>query len=251
MAIANSSDAKKHCSYGAADAETIGDFFDQEHIGGGRRSVLFVDPLCNYMRRLPYALPPEQPANAPPVVSPPGTPELAWHEGSPEREVHVQDAKPACLLGYGEFSSRSSLTRHTIRVHIEKGTTFGEPFPCPEWRRLRWEDYIVRSPPEWSIHLGRCHGKQHAPTLYSDKTYVVKAPQIRQARARYAPSIKARTARCFFCAAIYTPGRGFSWHFNREHRNRGLFERPFPCPECRKQEAKLSRNILHQPSSGS
>ena len=139
-------------------------------------------------------------------------------------------------VGCGSFSNRSNLTRHTISIHIQRGTTFHEPFPCPVCRRLGQQDYIVNSPSGWSHHVETNHGKQNAPVLYSGKTYTEKAPRVRNLKSRSVPKMEGRTARCFFCASMYAPGSGFSSHFNKAHKNRGLFKQPFPCPECRKQE---------------
>lgn len=220
--------------------------------------------LVNYLRHLPCARPGQLARtpgpvhyDRPPAKKSPGiqstcllAPELAHHDGSPGLISPVEatylrapglvdcDGSPGreepavrstCLLGCGStFDTKSNLTRHTIRVYIENGTTFQKAFPCPKCRGQQREEFIVTSPAHWARHVHVSHGEQHAPNLYSGRAY--RTSQIPKTKPQ-----REKPVGCFFCSGQYVPGQGFSAHFNREYRNKGLFKRPFLCPECRKQ----------------
>lgn len=126
--------------------------------------------------------------------------------------------QPRCLLGCGVYCRRSELTKHYKKIHVKNGT-FKQPFWCPECRRLGMEDsWISGGESAWSNHVETVHDKIHAPYFPS---YSTPAED---------PS------RCLICSSSFLPGRGLTRHFRLIHvRKEGMFEQPFPCPECRRQ----------------
>ncbi|KAH6699522.1 hypothetical protein EV126DRAFT_342225, partial [Verticillium dahliae] len=119
-----------------------------------------------------------------------------------------------CLLGCGPMHSRYSLSRHVQRRHKE---TFRITFFCPEClsksqgKRKR----IIDGQSEWSTHVERYHGKHNSP--YSP---------------RQSPLVKSGRSRQFKTFPKFAAGHAFSRHINSAHLAQGLFNEPFPCPEC-------------------
>lgn len=238
-------------SHNGKEAEKIGALFQEEHNDERRLEVM--DMLLSYLRHLPCALP-EQAAN---------TPRLTPHDESPERKTHPMegiraselvcrdesperkrpDGESVCLLACGEtFSTNSNLTRHTKLVHVKNGT-FDKPFACPECENQQRKECVVSSPPEWARHVEMEHGRQHAPRLYSNKTYKAKASNKTYKTKASNKPMRGNPVGCYFCTREYVPGKGFSAHLNKEHRSRGIFEQPFLCPECLKQGASQNTTI--------
>ncbi|EEY24057.1 conserved hypothetical protein [Verticillium alfalfae VaMs.102] len=127
-----------------------------------------------------------------------------------------------CLFGCKPLSSRYALNRHVASIHRD---TFSTPFHCPECLSQDKKEIIINGLSEWIIHATRYHGKRNAP-YRPQKSSPASSGRSRRIRS-------PRKAECKLCQGQFAAGNGFSRHMNSAHLHQGLFDEPFPCPECK------------------
>ncbi|CRK21974.1 hypothetical protein BN1708_013242, partial [Verticillium longisporum] len=127
-----------------------------------------------------------------------------------------------CLFGCKPLSSRFALNRHVASIHRD---TFSTPFHCPECLSQDKKEIIINGLSEWIIHATRYHGKRSAPYCPQNSSL---ASSGRSRRIR-----SSQKAECKLCQGQFAAGNGFSRHMNSAHLHQGLFDEPFPCPECK------------------
>lgn len=84
---------------------------------------------------------------------------------------------------------------------------------------------VIKGLLEWTIHLTKCHGRQHSP--------IQSELELRQ-RGRRLPRVRTQPARCLLCSNEYHTGMGYSRHYNRRHKRMDCAS-TFFCPECKLQ----------------
>lgn len=128
-----------------------------------------------------------------------------------------KDKLSRCLLGCGSFRGRSELTKHYQRIHVKKGT-FDRPLSCPECQQQGVDSVIEGGLSAWSNHVETVHGKIYAPNLPS-----------------YAHPVMG-SSQCLLCNGYFMQGGGLTRHIRRTHEKKeGIFDHPFPCPECHRR----------------
>ncbi|KAM9875700.1 hypothetical protein VDGL01_10251 [Verticillium dahliae] len=127
-----------------------------------------------------------------------------------------------CLFGCKPLSSRFALNRHVASIHRD---TFSTPFHCPECLSQDKKEIIINGLSEWIIHATRYHGKRSAPYCPQNSSL---ASSGRSRRIR-----SSQKAECTLCQGQFAAGNGYSRHMNSAHLHQGLFDEPFPCPECK------------------
>ncbi|KAH6699524.1 hypothetical protein EV126DRAFT_386740 [Verticillium dahliae] len=127
-----------------------------------------------------------------------------------------------CLFGCKPLSSRFALNRHVASIHRD---SFSTPFHCPECLSQDKKEIIINGLSEWIIHATRYHGKRSAPYCPQNSSL---ASSGRSRRIR-----SSQKAECKLCQGQFAAGNGFSRHMNSAHLHQGLFDEPFPCPECK------------------
>lgn len=124
--------------------------------------------------------------------------------------------KPTCLVCRTSFERRSELTRHS-KSHM---ATLSAPFHCPECRRQGLAPPPTQKPSEWSNHVERFHGKQHAPN-FADALIITTGPK---AIAKFSCAI------CHKQVSIHE----FPRHINKDHVSGILTDKrvSVDCPVC-------------------
>ncbi|KAH0430377.1 hypothetical protein CcaCcLH18_07889 [Colletotrichum camelliae] len=146
------------------------------------------------------------------------TPTAGDAKGGGDSGAESKDQECMCLLCLQYFARRPGRTRHTNRAHKR---TFDRKFQCLACVRERMGPVIITDKFHWSSHIAKQHGPLNAPN------YVSTAPQ--------------GSARCLIC------DQRVSRHVYEFHQEQGLFDQPFPCPEClRLDESKIFINGLQE-----
>lgn len=213
---------KPKCPQNARIATLIGRFLRDKALGVGRRAQVYSQMLLAYlankftelesiMDSLLHAAGKEVAGTSGDGPGPP----LKW----------------TCLLCLDTFANRGCLTRHNQNTHYKKGA-FDRPFPCPKCQHPGEEKNIVDGAMQWSNHVERCHGIMYTPNAPN--------PRCREQAKGESGGPKpqsTRSACCSFCDSMHFPGASFSRHINKEHA--GIFQTPFPCPECCRQGGEV------------
>ncbi|KAK4099727.1 hypothetical protein N658DRAFT_429245 [Parathielavia hyrcaniae] len=192
-------------------ATHIGRFLHEKHLGGARRAQFFSQLLLAYLGKRCTEI-------------------VTIMDSLEDTKSDITESKPEgymCLLCRAPFPFRGGLTRHNDKVHLRKGA-FNYPFSCPECSRQGNEKFMVKGVEQWSSHVERCHGILFTPNLPSRNR--TEPPAWQQ-------SPRTRSARCLVCEGMFSPGNSFSRHFNKEHGD--LFQEPFACFECRRQDGSV------------
>ncbi|RYP26341.1 hypothetical protein DL768_011750 [Monosporascus sp. mg162] len=210
---------------GALAAELIGQFMQSDGKGYKRESIRPADVYLAYLQRRPQEVAVLLQRGA---ASTPTSPLIIQ-----PKEPLPDSSKPhRCLFGCGLFPNRGNLTRHSTRVHFEKGT-FDTPFYCPECRRLGMRDHTIDGPMEWSNHIASNHDPRHAPSLPPNLLSRPGASWIKE--APYWQLAKGQGP-CLVCGDILENAGAFVRHFKQLHvAKQELFKEPFLCQACTRQ----------------
>lgn len=131
------------------------------------------------------------------------------------------DERLRCLLC---DTSTHNLRKHFQTQHL-KTKQFDEPFPCPECARQGVEvPHLVLSGNDWDVHCVACHaqeGSMGSQKLAGERPHT----------------------RCLICDGYY---KAMSKHFTTTHAAQGLFDQPFPCPECARTDTDGNATPLIQ-----
>ncbi|KAK4206080.1 hypothetical protein QBC37DRAFT_393662 [Rhypophila decipiens] len=188
--------------HGAAAA--IGQFLQQQSLGGARRWYIFGDMLLAYLKAQHSAV------------------EIAY-----KQHAEVENLSPSehprqnwiCLLCSRGFSQRAHLTRHNTKNHIKIGT-FNQPFSCPECKRIGQGEHKIQGAAQWSNHTEQRHGRFCTPN--------VPAAIQPAAPAKHA---NRRSIECFACRNRVGVGVRFSNHI-KQHFRGPRSKLPFCCLVC-------------------
>ncbi|KAI1385771.1 uncharacterized protein F4822DRAFT_432624 [Hypoxylon trugodes] len=205
---------------GVLAAEAVGQFMELEESEYEQGAVKLVNVYLAYLRRhLTEVV----------LLVEGGVGDKADTQNDDACEKTAIDLEKAhlCLFGCRGFADRKNLTRHNRTVHFEKGD-FDRPFPCPECCRLGIK-CIIEGPMHWSNHVETVHGRAHAPDL----------PSSLESRRNQSWREDGQWERCLICGDLFSNAGGFSRHFRVMHlQKQKLFEAPFSCPECAREQVK-------------
>lgn len=175
----------------------------------------------------------------------------------------LDNSKHMCCLCGRTYDSKKALTRHNTEIHHAEGK-FNEPFSCPACNIVNKEpDCTINNADEWSNHVAKVHGEHNAPAMPSasrtsfrrkrkrnnDDLQLEKGEvehfepnlsesrEVKRADKGRLEKYKGKEALCLFCGLTTSPGRTFSAHLSRRHRE--LFKSEFSCPTC----LKLGREV--------
>ncbi|KAI0976370.1 hypothetical protein F4678DRAFT_416827 [Xylaria arbuscula] len=216
---------------GAAAAESIGEFMQLEQDGSGDSSLDLVGLYIPLLRRCPadVATLLDRYRSTGQDAKAPLSPQPAVDPKRPHR----------CLFGCDSFRRRGHLTDHNTNVHFNRGD-FDQPFLCPECRRLGLGNRLIEGPMQWSNHVETYHGREHAPNLPTGLNSRPDASWMKTA-THYQRAV-GQEGRCLVCCDIFKNAGAFATHFRTQHVvKQKLFESPFDCPECVRQQTKPSR----------
>lgn len=216
---------------GAAAAALIGDFMQIEERDGISSTLDLPSLYVPLLRRCPAEV--TTLLNSYKADQQKGTPE-------PPSAPAIDPKRPhRCLFGCDSFAKRGSLTKHNTKRHFDRGD-FDQLFPCPECRRLQRGDHLINGPMQWSNHVETCHGREHAPNLPGSLNSRPNASWM-QNQPHHQLEVNLGGP-CLVCGDMFRNAGAFATHFRTLHvEKQKLFESPFDCPECMRQETKPAR----------